>query len=111
MQLKKFIQKNLFGVLEGLDGVDQTEMLTGQSGSSRHEMVYNIQATDDKIGTSGAIRFGNWKLMVNQGLLHKYLLFDLENDKEETTNLVDEFPEVFAQMLERYEVIKDTFSK
>ena len=111
MQLKKFIQKNLFGVLEGLDGVDQTEMLTGQSGSSRHEMVYNIQATDDKIGTSGAIRFGNWKLMVNQGLLHKYLLFDLENDKEETTNLVDEFPEVFAQMLERYEVIKVTFSK
>ena len=90
--------------IEGLDGVDQTGMLTRKNGSSRQEMVYNMQATDGKIGTSGAIRFGNWKLIVNQSLFNDYLLYDLENDPTEKKNLVDEYPEVFVQMLEKYEV-------
>ena len=92
--------------VEGLDGVDQTGMLTGKNGSSRQEMVYNIQEINENIGTSGAIRFENWKLIVNQSFFNKYLLFDLENDPEEKTNLIDEYPEVFIQMLEKYEVSK-----
>ena len=81
-------------------------MLTGKNVSSRQEMVYNIQETDDKIGTSGAIRFENWKLIVNQAFFNDYLLYDLEKDPEEKNNLIDEYPEVFIQMLEKYEVSK-----
>jgi arylsulfatase A-like enzyme len=83
-------------------------MLFGEESvpSARPEMVYNIHTTDDDvIGTSGAIRSENWKLLVNQELsVEKYLLFDIESDPNETTNLKDDFPEIFQQMLEKYNV-------
>jgi hypothetical protein len=42
-----------------VDGVDQTEMLFGdpEAPSARQEFVYNIQTTNDVIGSSGAIRY------------------------------------------------------
>ena len=89
-------------------------MLFGEEAvpSARPEMVYNIHTTDDVIGTSGAIRVEDWKLLVNQDLpAEKYLLFDLESDPNETTNLKDDFPEIFQQMLDKYNVsfvIRDT---
>jgi hypothetical protein len=89
---------------DGLGGFDQSEMLMGDGGSpsSRQEMVYNIQTTQDLIGTSGAIRFENWKLLVNQGLLENFLLFNLDEDPNKTENLISEFPEIFHQLLEKY---------
>ena len=55
----KTLSKNLLdNILEGIDGLDQSSMLFGdtEAPSARQEMVYNIQNTDDVIGTSGAIR-------------------------------------------------------
>ena len=91
---------------DGLDGFDQSEMLMGDGGSpsSRQEMVYNIQTTQDLIGTSGAIRFENWKLLVNPGLLENFLLYNLDEDPNETENLISEFPEIFHQLLDKYNV-------
>jgi hypothetical protein len=51
------------------------------------------------------LRMGKWKLGVNLQLSFKdYLLYDLENDPNETTNVLDDNPEVFQEMLERYNV-------
>ena len=50
-------------------------------------------------------RMGKWKLGVNLQLSFKdYLLYDLENDPNETTNVLDDNPEVFQEMLEKYNV-------
>ncbi len=48
---------------------------------------------------------GKWKLGVNLQLsLKNYLLYDLENDPNETTNVLDDNPEIFQEILERYNV-------
>jgi arylsulfatase A len=64
-----------------------------------------------------SIRDGNWKLVLGNGsggrqqpkgkpFEKPYFLFDLKKDPSETTNLVDDFPQVVADLTKKFEHIK-----
>jgi len=47
----------------------------------------------------GALRIGEWKLVVHAALPRMVELFDISNDPEEAQNLADRNPERVSQML------------
>ena len=49
-------------------------------------------------------RFNQWKLLVNQGLLQNFELYNIEKDPQELDNQILEHPDVFRMMLEKYNV-------
>lgn len=70
----------------------------------------NIYADDEGVVIellgNGAILMGDWKLMrmrSGMGGNNKWQLFNLANDPQERTNLDKQYPEVFTQLLSKYE--------
>lgn len=79
------------------DSTSILPLLTGQEKTlPRHPMVVNHD-----IGGAFAIRNNHWKLVLEK----RPLLYDLEKDPKETTNVAADHPEVVAEMtatLEQY---------
>ncbi|WP_254779006.1 sulfatase [Pedobacter sp. ok626] len=73
-----------------LDGVSLLPYLTGQNKKSPHEALYWRR------GIAAAMREDNWKLIRVQDNI---LLFDLNKDISETTNLVQKYPAKVKEML------------
>jgi arylsulfatase A-like enzyme len=76
-----------------LDGVDQWPALAEGRPGARKEILLNVEEF------RGAIRSGEWKLVVHAALPRTLELFDISNDPEEAQNLAERSPERLAQML------------
>ncbi|MEM7010946.1 MAG: sulfatase [Verrucomicrobiota bacterium] len=95
-----------------IDGNDITDLIHGEEGAkSQKEAYYYYQQTQLQ-----AVRSGRWKLHLpgprhwsyyskaaDAGPLDQQLLFDLENDLSETTDVADENPEVVNELLKLVE--------
>jgi arylsulfatase I/J len=81
------------GAAKPLDGRDFWPALSGAA--IRDEIVYNVEPTQ------GAIRHGDWKLLLTAVLPPRVELFDLGADPGETTNLAEANPEKVAALRER----------
>ena len=86
-----------------LDGIDIWPVITEQAKSPHTEILNN--ATPG----GGAIRVGDWKLVVKTGAGNKkkaqaesYELFNLVDDPSEKTNLVEKNPEKLQELKSRY---------
>ena len=104
-----------------IDGRNIIDILKGNSGESPHEYTYYYNGTNLQ-----AIRKGLWKLhlprtvddqpfwskkghpKVDKGFitLDEYVLFNLEDDPGEETNVADQHPEVVAMLKEQAKVIR-----
>lgn len=73
------------------DGVNLIPYLTDEEAGSPHEALYW------RSHTNRAIRKGKWKLIYDEKAGYD-LLFDLENDKSETTNLAEQYPQVVKEL-------------
>ena len=91
-----------------IDGVNQWEMLMGESEDIRDSFLYNI----DPIDGNAAIRWGNFKLIVgNPNPLYteeapQKQLYNLKDDPSEESDIKDLFPDVvllLEDMLAQYE--------
>ncbi len=87
------------GVKNDFDGVNLLPYITGQMGEeSPHELLYFRRDNDY------AIRKGKWKLTWNDSDLarpedaNKPLLFDMDADKYETTDLAEKHPEILKDL-------------
>jgi arylsulfatase A-like enzyme len=78
-----------------LDGVDVWPVIAHAQRTSRKEMLLNV---DD---FQGAIRIGEWKLIVHVALPTKVELFDIANDPEEAENQASTYPDRVKQLLGR----------
>ena len=78
-----------------LDGVDVWPVLVRAQRTTRKEMLLNV---DD---FRGAIRIGEWKLIVHAALPGKIELFDIANDPEEADNKAAAYPERVKELLGR----------
>jgi arylsulfatase A-like enzyme len=75
-----------------LDGVNLMPYFTGQTSAAPHERLYWRWAAQS------AVREGQWKLL--RGGQREYL-FDLDADPGETSNLLDQHPEVADRLREQ----------
>lgn len=82
-----------------VDGIDQLNVWTGDGDPApRNPMVWVFPEYSGQV----AVRFGNWKL-IRRGLKRKnkgpdaWELYDMVNDRGETTNVADEHPDVVAE--------------
>jgi arylsulfatase A-like enzyme len=75
------------------DGLDVWGTLAQAQASPRSEILLNVE------DFSGAIRVGEWKLIVRAALPSKYELFDIANDPEEATNQAETYPDRVKEML------------
>ncbi len=78
---------------EKLDGMDQWPTLSAGRPGPRKEVLINVE------DFRGAIRVGEWKLVVHAALPSTLELFDIANDPEEARNLADRNSERVSQML------------
>jgi arylsulfatase A-like enzyme len=78
-----------------LDGVNLIPYLTGEKQGAPHEQLFF------KFWNQAAIRSGDWKLI--QAGARRQLLFNLRDDKEETTNLISEHPELAQTLHQKLE--------
>jgi arylsulfatase A-like enzyme len=78
---------------EKLDGLDQWPALADGHRGARKEILINVEEF------RGALRAGDWKLVVHSALPRMVELFDISNDPEEAQNLADRNAERVAQML------------
>jgi len=123
-------------VVEGLDGVDQWAALTGHTQHPRTQMLYNIDPLHNaKNESNGAVRLGPFKLIrgdpgkpdgwippaevSDQGeeeaeeafkgtdtRSDQLLLFNLDFDPDEKTNLVSDYPAItdyLCKLLDQYQ--------
>lgn len=103
-----------------IDGVDQTELITGSSlVGNRISYIYS-QATD---GKSVGVRHGKWKLLLpgrKPKTPHRYLmdygtndheLYDLESDPEERWNLASLYPDVVNELEAEFNQFKTTLGE
>jgi len=70
-----------------LDGVDVWPVITRAQRTTRKELLLNV---DD---FHGAIRIGEWKLIVHAALPSRVELFDIANDPEEAENKASAYPD------------------
>jgi arylsulfatase A-like enzyme len=82
-----------------LDGVDVWGTIAQGTPSPRTEIVYNIEPF------RGAVRQGNWKLIVRTLLPSSAELYDLAQDPSETNNLAAGNPEKVAELRQRLETL------
>jgi len=78
-----------------LDGLDAWPTLTEGRLSPRQDVLLNVEAF------RGAIRVGEWKLIVRATLPGKLELFDIANDPEESQNQAETYPERVKGLLKR----------
>ena len=78
-----------------LDGFDAWATLTQAQLSPREDILLNVEAF------RGAIRAGEWKLIVRATLPSKLELFDIANDPEESQNQADAYPDRVRNLLKR----------
>ena len=77
------------------DGFDVWKTLAEEQLSPREEILLNVE------DFRGAIRVGEWKLIVRATLPSKFELFDIPNDPEESQNQADAYPDRVKSMLKR----------
>ncbi|MDF1571134.1 MAG: arylsulfatase [Bacteroidales bacterium] len=81
-------------VPEGIDGISMVPALTGQGNQEEHARLYwEFHERGGRI----ALREGNWKAIrynVSEAPNSRIELYNLEADPGETTNVVEEYPEV-----------------
>ena len=77
-----------------IDGIDMSGLWRGKAATPREEFLYYSAE-----GEIEGIRQGRWKLLVKQS--PRLLLFDLEADLGEQTNLADGHPDVVTRLRER----------
>jgi arylsulfatase A-like enzyme len=82
-----------------LDGVDVWGTIAQGTPSPRTEIVYNIEPF------RGAVRQGNWKLIVRTLLPSSAELYDLAQDPSEKNNLAAGNPEKVAELRQRLETL------
>ncbi len=89
-----------------IDGVDQTDLITGKSNKTARETFYYY--VKDNLH---AVRQGKWKLALpNRQIFYDYAkdsvpvdapqLYDLENDVSETKDVADAHPDIVKRLLE-----------
>jgi arylsulfatase A-like enzyme len=78
-----------------LDGFDAWATLAQARLSPREEILLNVEAF------RGAIRAGEWKLIVRATLPGKMELFDIANDPEESQNQAEAYPDRVKSLLKR----------
>jgi arylsulfatase A-like enzyme len=76
-----------------VDGMDVWPTLAEGRPTSRKEVLINVE------DFRGAIRIGEWKLVVYAALPSRFELYDISNDPEEAANVADRYPERVKQML------------
>lgn len=76
-----------------LDGVNLLPYIMKQNKSVPHQTLFWRR------GGAAAVREGNWKLI--RVTSNPVLLFNLEKDQSETTNLASQNPEIVKQLLQR----------
>jgi len=79
------------------DGVDALPIIADKQLTTRKgkELLLNVE------DFHGAIRIGEWKLIVHTALPGKVELFQIANDPEEADNQAATYPERVAQMMKR----------
>jgi arylsulfatase A-like enzyme len=75
------------------DGMDVWPVIVQGQLSPRKQLLINV---DD---FSGAVRIGEWKLIVHAALPGKVELFNIANDPEEAENVAGKYPERTKEML------------
>ena len=78
-----------------LDGVDVWPVITERKLSTRKDMLLDVE------DFRGAIRAGEWKLIVHAALPAKVELFDIANDPEEADNKAATYPDRVSDLLGR----------
>ncbi len=78
-----------------LDGWDVWKTLTEEQLSPREAILLNVEPL------RGAIRVGEWKLIVRATLPSKLELFDIANDPEESQNQADAYPDRVKSLLKQ----------
>ncbi len=76
-----------------LDGVDLWPALSGASRSPRKEILLNVE------DFHGALRVGEYKLIVHAALPSKVELFHIANDPEEVENIAERYPDRTKELL------------
>lgn len=80
---------------KNLDGLDVWKTLAEEQLSPREIILLNVEHF------RGAIRAGEWKLIVRATLPSKFELFDIANDPEETQNQADAYPDRVKSLLKQ----------
>ena len=77
------------------DGVDVWPVLAERQRTSRAELLLNVE------DFHGAIRVGEWKLVVHAALPARIELFDIANDPQEAENQAAAYPDRVRELLGR----------
>lgn len=78
-----------------LDGVDIMPVLNATQRAAHKELLLGVE------DFRGAIRVGEWKLVVHAALPSRVELFDVANDPEEVENKAGTYPERTRELLDR----------
>jgi len=77
------------------DGVDLMPVLTGAQRAAHKEVLIAVE------DFRGAVRVGEWKLIVHSSLPTRVELFDVANDPEEAENKAATYPDRTKELLDR----------
>ena len=78
-----------------LDGFDQWSAIRDNEASPRHELLLSVE------DLRGAIRIGDWKLILYASLPQRLELYDVPHDPGEEDNAAERNPELVAKLLAR----------
>ncbi len=78
-----------------IDGVDVWPVIASRQRTPRKELLLNVE------DFHGAIRIGEWKLIVHAALPAQLALFDIANDPQEADNQAAAYPDRVKELLER----------
>ncbi len=78
-----------------LDGLDLWSTLSGATRSPRKEILLNVE------DFHGALRMGEYKLIVHAALPTKIEVFHIANDPEEVENIAERYPERTQELLRK----------